>query len=112
MKATRYIIRPEYRGLQISRKVWPSQMTITLDCSSPRTSAELGNYYAFDEFKDFIMTEEYEDGRIDIWDTIEYRGVPHQAPETSETLPDCTCPESCETHPPVKQTRKSSKKTK
>ena len=58
---TTYRIRPEWQGLVLERRVWPSNWTITLDTTRPLTQEDLENYWRFDEFKECIEQIEYRD---------------------------------------------------
>lgn len=53
-----YIIKPEYKGLIISKKVFIINANVTLDTTKFLTQDELASYYKLDEFKDIIVFED------------------------------------------------------
>lgn len=47
-------IKPEYKGLTITKKIFTLQASITLDTTKFLNQEELESYYRFEEFRQFI----------------------------------------------------------
>jgi hypothetical protein len=98
----KYRVKPEFVGLEITRRLGAGNTTITLDTRESHSSEQLGNYYRHSAFREFI--EEYED-------TVPrpYQGVEHPVwnPELSATETLCTlCGHGeCECSEPAKPTK-------
>ncbi len=51
------IIKPEFRGLTITKRIFILNANVTLDTSKFLSQEELKAYYRLDEFKDVIIEE-------------------------------------------------------